>query len=68
MNEISQQLEAVGLTLFRVELNGEYVIPPHGGGKGQPVGASATGRVFPSLLDEIAVNEVKAGRVGYPSP
>src|SRR5476649_283855 len=69
MNEISQQLEAGGLTLFRVELNGEYVIPRHGGGKGQAVGASAAGRVFFTCLrDEIAVDEIEAGGVGYPGP
>src|SRR5450432_3107608 len=69
MNEISQQLEARGLTLFRVELNGEYVIPRHGSGKGQAVGAPAAGRVFfARLRDEIAVDEIEAGGVGYPSP
>ena len=68
VNEISQQLEAGGLTLFRVELDGEYVIPCHRSGKGQAVGASAAGRVFLRILDEIAVDEIEAGGVGYPGP
>src|SRR5438132_3489735 len=67
-DEVGEKLQAGGLALFRVKLDGEDVIPGYGAGKGHTVHAACGAQHPVRGRGIVAVHEIEAAAVADAGP